>query len=96
MKVSADLLTKAASSSDPAVRKLAAETVKLEAEDLKGRAFHQRSRHLEAVDAALRLVMHGGVPLPAALEQSGLKALGPRTALGNNPGDIAAIPTAKR
>lgn len=96
MKVSEDLLMKAASHSDPALRKFAADIRALEAEDLKGKAFHRRSRHMEAADAALRMVLHGGVPLPAALEQNGLKAPGPRTALGSNPGDVAAIPPAKR
>ena len=95
MTVSADLLMAAASHSDPDVRALAAETKKLEAEELKGRAFHVRARRLNATETALRQVIHGGVPLPAALEQAGLAKPGPRMALGTNPGDSAAVPPAR-
>lgn len=96
MRVSADLLMMAASHQDPAVRNLAAQTAELQAQGLRGRAFHRRNRRLVAVEAALRQVIHGGVPLPAALEQAGLAKPGPRKALGTNPGDIAAVPVAKR
>lgn len=96
MKVSNDLLLKAEGHRDPDVRKFAADARALEAEELKGKAFHERSRRLEAIDAALRLICHGGIPLPAALETVGLTEPGARTALGTNPADVAAVPMAKR
>ena len=66
------------------------------AENLSGRAFHRRKAHLLKVEEALRNVFHGGCPLPAALEQAGLP--GPKSpgALGTNPGDVAAVPSARR
>ena len=94
--VSADLLMKAASSRDPAVVKLGADTVELQAKDLSGRAFHHRKRHLDKVEAALRNVFHGGCPLPAALEQAGLAPVAAPAALGTSPGDKAAVPRARR
>ncbi|MHC4402948.1 MAG: hypothetical protein ACYTG0_25080 [Planctomycetota bacterium] len=96
MNVSNDLLLKAASHRDPAVKALAADIRALEAEDLRGRAFHHRARRLTALDGVLREVCHGGVPLPAAMEQAGLAPLTPSKALGTNPGDAAAVPRARR
>jgi len=95
MKVSEQLLVAGASHNDPAVRALVAECRELEAETLKGRAFHRRAAHLTKVEAVLRNVIHGGVSLPGAMVDAGL-AKPSTTPLGGNPGDKAAVPSAKR
>lgn len=95
MKVAEDLLVKAASHNDLTVRAFAAECRELAAENLRGRAFHQRSAKLRKMEDALRMVLCGGVSLAGAMEAAGLAAPDPRP-LGSNPGDKAAMPRARR